>query len=96
MTSVINSRQPDCNPAAGSLDKGMSFNRQDLAERAASLAAQGVYVGTSSWKYTGWCGTIYDHSRYEYRGKFVETRFKRDCSFEVHQVHANTLRFLMP
>jgi hypothetical protein len=42
----------------------MALYRQDLAAQAASLAAQGVYVGTSSWKYTGWVGTIYDRSRY--------------------------------
>jgi hypothetical protein len=41
------------------------LTRQELAERAASLAAQGVYVGTASWKYPGRCGTIYDRSRYE-------------------------------
>jgi hypothetical protein len=43
----------------------MLFARQDLAEQAASLAAQGVYVGTSSWKYPGWCGTLYDPARYQ-------------------------------
>ena len=64
----------------------MNFNRQELAERAASLAVQGVYVGTSSWKYPGWCGTLYDPSRYEYRGKFAETRFKRECLAEYAQV----------
>ncbi len=64
----------------------MNISRQDLAERAASLAVQGVYVGTSSWKYTGWCGTIYDRVRYEYRGKFAETRFKRDCLREYAEV----------
>ena len=51
----------------------MNFTRQDLAERAASLAVQGVYIGTSSWKYPGWCGMLYDRARYEYRGKFAES-----------------------
>jgi uncharacterized protein YecE (DUF72 family) len=64
----------------------VSFDRQRLAENAASLAAQGVYVGTSSWKYPGWCGTLYDPARYEYRGKFAESRFKRDCLAEYAQV----------
>ena len=59
--------------------KGVTFNRQQLADEAASLAVQGVYIGTSSWKYPGWCGMLYDRARYEYRGKFAETRFKRDC-----------------
>jgi uncharacterized protein YecE (DUF72 family) len=64
----------------------VSFTRQDLAEQAASLAAQCVYIGTSSWKYPGWCGMIYDRARYEYRGKFAQTRFKRDCLAEYAQV----------
>jgi len=60
----------------------VKFNRQELAEGAASLAARGVYVGTSAWKYPGWYGTLYDRVRDEYRGKFAETRFKRDCLWE--------------
>jgi len=64
----------------------MTITRQELAERAAFLAVQGVYVGTSSWKYQGWCGTIYDLVRYEYRGKFAETRFERDCLAEYGEV----------
>jgi uncharacterized protein YecE (DUF72 family) len=64
----------------------VSLTRQELAEQAASLAVQGVYIGTSSWKYPGWCGTIYDRARYEYRGKFAETRFKRDCLAEYAEV----------
>jgi hypothetical protein len=66
--------------------EAVSISRQELAERAASLAAQGVYIGTSSWKYPGWCGMIYDRARYEYRGKFAETRFKRDCLAEYAEV----------
>ena len=62
------------------------LTRQELAKQAASLAAQGVYVGTSSWKYHGWCGMLYDRARYEYRGKFAETRFKRDCLREYAEV----------
>jgi uncharacterized protein YecE (DUF72 family) len=57
----------------------VTFSREDLAERVADLAVQGVYVGTSSWKYPGWCGLLYDRVRYEYQGKFAETRFKREC-----------------
>ncbi len=64
----------------------MALDRHELAQRAFSLAAQGVYVGTSSWKYPGWSGTIYDRSRYEYRGKFAETRFKRECLREYAEV----------
>ena len=37
-------------------------------------------------QYPGWCGMLYDRSRYEYRGKFAETRFKRDCLAEYAEV----------
>ncbi len=50
------------------------------------LAARGVFVGTSSWKYPGWCGALYDRARYEWRGKFAETRFNRDCLAEYAEV----------
>ena len=62
------------------------LNRQELADQAASLTVQGVYVGTSSWKYPGWCGMLYDRAGYEYRGKFAETRFRRDCLAEYAEV----------
>jgi hypothetical protein len=31
----------------------MAFDREDLKAKAANLAAQGVFIGTSSWKYEG-------------------------------------------
>lgn len=64
----------------------MTFDRQQLAQQAADLASQGVYIGTSSWKYPGWSGTIYDPARYEYRGKFAKTRFERECLREYAEV----------
>src|SRR5215467_8655652 len=57
----------------------MSSDREVIKASAAELAARGVYVGTSSWKYEGWLGQLYTQSRYEYRGKFARTRFERDC-----------------
>jgi hypothetical protein len=32
-------------------------------QQLAGLADQGVFIGTSSWKYPGWCGLIYDEQR---------------------------------
>ena len=64
----------------------MNFDREELARQCASLAVQGVYIGTSSWKYPGWFGTIYDRARYEYRGKFALTRFNRECLAEYAEV----------
>ncbi len=46
------------------------------------LAADNIFIGTSSWKYEGWTGQIYDEQRYCYRGKFAKTRFERDCLVE--------------
>jgi uncharacterized protein YecE (DUF72 family) len=57
-----------------------------MKQRIADLAIQCVFVGTSSWKYRGWCGTLYDQSRYEWRGKFAQSRFNRDCIAEYAQV----------
>ncbi len=44
-----------------------------------ALAAKGVFIGTSSWKYPGWLGQIYSAERYDTRGKFSQTRFDRTC-----------------
>lgn len=52
------------------------------------LAASNILIGTSSWKYDGWLGTLYDQQRYCYRGKFAESRFERDCLAE----YAETLK----
>lgn len=44
---------------------------QSAVER---LAASNILIGTSSWKYPGWCELIYDEQRSCYRGKRAETR----------------------
>jgi len=64
----------------------MSFDRERMQARAATLASQGVYLGTSSWKYEGWMGQLYTAGRYEYRGKLAKTRFDRDCLSEYAEV----------
>jgi uncharacterized protein YecE (DUF72 family) len=58
------------------------FDRNELQARAASLAAQNVFIGTSSWKYPGWCGQIYDERRYITRNKFSKKRFEETCLVE--------------
>jgi uncharacterized protein YecE (DUF72 family) len=63
-----------------------AFNRLRLKERLSQLAADGIYVGTSSWKYEGWIGQLYDHAHYVYRGKFAKTRFDRNCLAEYAEV----------
>lgn len=34
--------------------QAMKFPLRELRERVSALAKEGVYVGTSSWKYEGW------------------------------------------
>lgn len=57
-----------------------------MKAKAAELARDGVYIGTSSWKYPGWIGLLYTRDRYEYRGKLAEARFKRDSLREYAEV----------
>jgi uncharacterized protein YecE (DUF72 family) len=63
-----------------------AFDRTRLAQCLSHLAAQGLYLGTSSWKYPGWRGQLYDEARYVYRGKFSEARFERLCLAEYAEV----------
>jgi uncharacterized protein YecE (DUF72 family) len=72
--------------ASGAPHASVQFDRDVLRSRVAELAAQGVFIGTSSWKYAGWCGSLYDRARYEYRGRFAQTRFNRDCIAEYAEV----------
>jgi len=64
----------------------MSFDRAALARAVDELAQKGIYIGTSSWKYPGWRGMLYESARYDYRGKFAMTRFERNCLEEYVQV----------
>jgi uncharacterized protein YecE (DUF72 family) len=65
---------------------GMPIDRVFLSESAAALAAAGVFIGTSSWKYPGWRGQLYDGARYEWRGKFALSRFEKNCLAEYAEV----------
>lgn len=60
----------------------MPFDRETLRARLAELAASGVSLGTSSWKYPGWCGMVYDEARYWWRGTFSRSRFDKTCLAE--------------
>jgi uncharacterized protein YecE (DUF72 family) len=62
------------------------FDRQGLATRLSELARRGIHLGTSSWKYPGWRGQLYDDARYVYRGKFSVSRFERLCLTEYAEV----------
>jgi len=60
----------------------MTFDRSGLATHLKSLARENIFVGTSSWKYRGWCGTVYDEARYVWKGRFAASRFERLCLAE--------------
>jgi uncharacterized protein YecE (DUF72 family) len=64
----------------------MVFDREVIKEKAEALAAKGIFIGTSSWKYEGWLGQLYTPARYEYRGKVATTRFEQDCLQEYAEV----------
>lgn len=64
----------------------MTFERETVRAGAAELAAQGVFLGTSSWKYEGWLGQLYCPDRYMYRGKMAKSRFDRNCLAEYAEV----------
>ncbi|MFO0958790.1 MAG: DUF72 domain-containing protein [Isosphaeraceae bacterium] len=53
-----------------------------LAPKLRALADRGLYFGTSSWKYEGWLGSIYDEARYRTRGKPSKKKFEDTCLAE--------------
>ena len=57
-----------------------------LGPRLRKLASRGIYLGTSSWKYPGWLGSVYVTERYQNRGRFSETRFNDQCLTEYARV----------
>lgn len=57
-----------------------------LGRKLAALAAQGIYLGTSSWKFPGWIGGLFTEENYRYRGKLSDTRFQQHCLEEYANV----------
>ena len=64
----------------------MAFLSREYEEAVAALAQRNVFVGTSSWKYPGWIGQLYDEQRYLWRGKVSNARFERECLEEYARV----------
>jgi hypothetical protein len=62
------------------------FDRSQIKAKAGELAVSGVFIGTSSWKYPGWRGLVYDESRHVFRGKFAVSRFEKNCLAEYAEV----------
>jgi len=79
-------RYPNDDLGASLAASTMQFDRATLHDDLAALVAEGVYLGTSSWKYDGWLGTLYDEARYVWRGRFAQSRFERDCLTEYAEM----------
>src|SRR5689334_21933585 len=62
------------------------FDRDEMAATVTRLAAHGVFIGTSSWKYPGWRGQLYEDDRYVWKGRFSEGRFEKYCLAEYAEV----------
>jgi uncharacterized protein YecE (DUF72 family) len=60
-------------------DEPSAFDRDALAERLRRLAAEGIYIGGSSWKYEGWIGQVYTRDKYLSRGRFSRQNFMSTC-----------------
>jgi uncharacterized protein YecE (DUF72 family) len=61
---------------------GSGPDRAELASHLETLAAENIFIGTSSWKYEGWIDQIYSRDRYRTRGKFSKQRFEAECLAE--------------
>ena len=66
-------------------DEPSSFDRDALAQRLRGLAADGIYIGGSSWKYEGWIGQVYARANYLARGRFSRKLFASTCLREYAQ-----------
>ena len=55
---------------------------QRLSPKLHQLAEKGIYIGTSSWKYEGWLGSIYSEQHYLTRGKYSKKKFEESCLTE--------------
>ena len=63
-------------------DDPSPVDRIRLRDKLQRLAAEGILIGTSSWKYEGWLGSIYSEQRYLTRGRFSKKRFEETCLAE--------------
>lgn len=70
----------------GLFDASPSPIRTRLVDKLHRLAAQDIYIGTSSWKYEGWLGQVFTEERYVTRGKFSRKKFEENCIAEYAEV----------
>lgn len=65
----------------------MLFERNRIAAMTRRLKDDhGVALGTSSWRYQGWCGLLYDEERYLWGTHFSKKHFSEHCLEEYAEV----------
>ncbi len=79
----------------------MLFERQRIAALVRRLFDEhGVCLGTSSWRYPGWCGILYDEDRYLWGTHFSQKRFNEHCLEEYaetfHSVCVDSTYYALP
>ena len=82
-SSPPNSDPPTLNlqpPTSRPLPAALALATSRLARKS------NLYLGTSSWKYEGWLGQIYNEQRYLTRGKLSTKRFETECLEEYAEI----------
>lgn len=70
----------------GLFDEPVSPLRNRLEDKLQRLAEKQIYLGTSSWKYQGWLGSVYTEERYLTRGRLSKKKFEETCIAEYAEV----------
>ena len=84
-------RETGCPPAEGFFTVfRMIFERSRIAVLTRCLFEDyGVALGTSSWRYQGWCGVLYDEDRYLCGTHFSKKRFHEHCLEEYAETFSS-------
>ncbi|MDP4199276.1 MAG: DUF72 domain-containing protein [Bacteroidota bacterium] len=64
----------------------MDFSAERHAPKLKALAEQGIYLGTSSWKYEGWIGQVYRADYSGARSSVSKKRFEAECLSEYASI----------
>jgi uncharacterized protein YecE (DUF72 family) len=65
---------------------GLQSQASRLVPKLKAMSDEGIYFGTSSWKYEGWLGTIYSPELYQTRNKFSQAKFDNECLSEYARI----------
>lgn len=77
--SALNFQLPPAVSASLRLSTPRALPAMLARETTRLVRGSNLYLGTSSWKYEGWLGQIYDEQRYLTRGKLSTKRFETEC-----------------